>query len=382
MKIVLQIFLLILFFCRANADIPYMPLVFSLITGKEIYTEGERIDFILTIKNTDKTNAYPLILPHTQNTGKKLITISLNEPYQKYHDGILELATEDRNINMFVHDTGHVKIIQLQAGDSVQIPFYINDFENYYSYHTQIASHHQLEPPPFVGEYWVHCFYNPIGILGADTLYNYVMSTNDDVPNNGKTIIWQGGVSATCNLKIAKAPAGIINIQGIKYICKDLSVHEKYNEYNRFDYYLPEDTLSSVAMAECKVGTYNKFTNRFYYFNKQSTIAYAIMRNDTGSIINYWKYRSACPTDIYKVSYNTKGKKIYLGQRWYDGTVHKSYWDANGLNIIRTEIFSADEKINTTTIYTYSLKNKLLEEKKMEIKDPCILRLDEYKNEE
>jgi hypothetical protein len=382
MKLFLQLIVCTFLFCKAKADLPYMPLFFSLTTSKEIYTEGEKIELILTIKNGDAKKAYPIVLPHTQNTGKKLITISLNEPYQKYHDGILELATEDRNINMLVHDTGHVKIINLQPGDSIQIPFYINDFENYYNYHTQIASHHKLEPPPFVGEYWVHCFYNPIGIEGADTLYNFIQSTNDDVPNNGKMIMWQGGVTATCNLKIAKAPAGIINIQGVKYRCKDLSVHEKYNEYNRFDYYLPDDTTTSVAMAECKVGNYNKFTNRFYYFNRQTTIAYATMRNDTGTITDYWKYRSACPTDIYKVSYNAKGKKTYQGLRWYDNSVHQTYWDTSGSNIIRTEIFSADEKKKTVTSYTYNAKNKWLHEETIEVENPCIMQLDNLKNED
>jgi hypothetical protein len=382
MRTLIATLLLCLIFNDAFADMPYLPLYFTLTTSKPIYTEGEKIDFILTIKNSDPAKAYPVILPHTQNTGKKLITISLNEPWQKYHDGILELATEERNINMLVRDTGHVKIIYLQPGDSVQIPFYINDFENYYSYHTKIASHHLLEPPPFVGEYWVHCFYNPIGIEGADTLYNFMQSTNDDAPNNGKTILWQNGVSATCDLKIAKAPAGIINIQGVKYNCRDLSVHEKYNEYDRFDYYLPEDTATSVAMAECEVGTYNKFTNRFYYFNRQTTIAYAIMRNDTGTITNYWKYRSACPIDIYKVSYNANGTKNYLGQRWYDNTMHLTHWDTSGTNIIRTEVYSADEKLNTITTFTYDAKNKLLSENKTEVNDPCIMQLEKQKNED
>jgi hypothetical protein len=218
MRIVRWLLVCFFFYTKANADITYMPISFTLTIGKEVYAEGEKIDFILTIKNSDIQKAYPIVLPYTQNTGKKIITISLNEPWQKYHDGILELATEDRNIDMMMHDTGHVKIIYLQPGDSILIPFYINDFENYYSYHTQIASHHKLEPPPLVGEYWVHCHYNPIGIPEADTLYNYITSTKDDVPNNGRLAFWQGENIATCNLKIVKSPAGIINIQGVKYI--------------------------------------------------------------------------------------------------------------------------------------------------------------------
>jgi hypothetical protein len=380
MKKYLYTLLLIVICIKAKADLPYMPLQFALTTSKTIYTEGEKIDFYLCIKNTDKQKAYPIALPHTQNIGKKLITITLNEPWQKYHDGILEVATEDANINMMVHDTGSIKIMYLQAGDSVIIPFYINDFENYYSYHTQIASHHKLEPPPFVGEYWVHCNYNVQAVIGADTLYNFINSTNDNPPNNGKMTMWSSMAIATCELKIAKAPAGIINIQGVKYICKDLSVHEKYNEYNRFDYYLLDDTATSVAMAECKVGTYNKFTNRFYYFNKQTSIAYATMRNDTGTITNYWKYRSNCPTDIYKVSYNAQGKKTYQGMRWYDGTVHQNYWDESGFKKIREEIFSADEKTKTITTYIYNKKNEPIKEETTIVENPCIMHLE--KNEE
>jgi hypothetical protein len=359
-----------------------MPLQFTLTTGKAIYTEGEKIDFYLKIKNTDAIKAHPIVLPHTQNTGKKLITISLNEPWQKYHDGILELATEDANINMMVHDTGTIKIMYLQPGDSITIPFYINDFENYYNYHTQIASHHKLEPPPFVGEYWVHCHYNIQAIAGADTLYNFTNSINDDQPNNGKLTMWGNSPIATCNLKIAKAPAGIINIQGIKYTCKNLSVHEKYNEYDRFDYYLPDDTATSVAMAECEVGTYNKFTSRFYYFNKQTTIAYATMRNDTGSIIFYWKYKSSCPIDIFKVSYNTQGKKTYQGLLWYDSTVHQTYYDTSGTIKLREEIYSADAKIKTVIKYTFNKKSKQISEEKTIIENPCIIQFEELENEQ
>jgi hypothetical protein len=159
-------------------------------------------------------------------------------------------------------------------------------------------------------------------------------------------------------------------------------VHQKYNEYDRFDYFLPNDTITSVAMAECEVGSYNKFTNRFYYFNKQTTIAYATMRNDTGTITNYWKYRSTCPIDIYKVSFNNNGRKIYLGERWYDNTVHQTYWDSNGNNIIKTEVYSADEKKKSITTFIYDTKNKLIKEKTNEEANPCILGIDDFKNEE
>jgi hypothetical protein len=66
------------FFCwvvslHALADMKYHPIRFVLSTSGESYYEGGKITFNITITNTDKTHSYPVLLPHTQNTGSKTV---------------------------------------------------------------------------------------------------------------------------------------------------------------------------------------------------------------------------------------------------------------------------------------------------------------------
>ncbi len=69
------VLLLILTFCQVTnglADLHYNPFSFALSADKDSYYEGEKITFMLTIKNTDKEKAYPILLPRTQNSGIKI----------------------------------------------------------------------------------------------------------------------------------------------------------------------------------------------------------------------------------------------------------------------------------------------------------------------
>lgn len=72
--------------------------------------------------------------------------------------------TEDRMLNMMVHDTGTVQIRYLKPLEQIVVPIYFNDFENYYNYHTQNASHHSFGVPLFAGLYKLNITYNPRGI--------------------------------------------------------------------------------------------------------------------------------------------------------------------------------------------------------------------------
>ena len=87
-------------------------------------------------------------MPHTQNTGQKLFYLNL---YDKANNTLLLRATEDKNLNMMVHDTGTAQIKHLKPQEQVVIPIYLNDFVNYYSYHTQNSSHHSFGVPLFAG---------------------------------------------------------------------------------------------------------------------------------------------------------------------------------------------------------------------------------------
>ena len=55
------------------ADIPYMPIHFTMKTDKQEYYEGETIKFTITLVNSDKQNTYPVLISANQNEGKKLV---------------------------------------------------------------------------------------------------------------------------------------------------------------------------------------------------------------------------------------------------------------------------------------------------------------------
>ena len=156
------------------ANLKYHPINFSLSTDKESYYEGEKITFNITITNTSKEKTYPVLLPHTQNTGQKLFSLNL---YDKAKNTMLLRATEDKVIKMMVHDTGTVQIRYLKPLEQIVIPIYLNDFENYYNYHTQTNSHHSFGVPIFAGVYKVNVSYNPNGILLGNNIYNYYYDT-------------------------------------------------------------------------------------------------------------------------------------------------------------------------------------------------------------
>jgi len=109
----------------ALADLKYRPVSFKLSTEKESYYEGEKITFLITITNNDKTNAYPVLLPHTQNSGQKLFYLNL---YDKANNTLLLRATEERMLNMMIHDTGSVQIRYLKPLEQIVISIYLNEF--------------------------------------------------------------------------------------------------------------------------------------------------------------------------------------------------------------------------------------------------------------
>lgn len=355
-----------------KADLPYMPVSFIVSTAKESYYEGERVEFIMTITNNDTSKAYPILIPHTQNTGQKLIYFNVYDPYQK---AFLERAKDSRDIDMMVHDTGSVKKILLQPREVIKIPFYYNDFENYFNYHTQIASHHKTNIPLFAGEYWIHAYYNPFGIPMGDTLYNVYddfdkLSQNQFDPN--KLVLYATGMASTCMLKIKKAPPGIITIQGVQYICKDVAEKEQfhYNKNQQYFYYLKEDTIHYIAHVQASIDSY--IAKSSTYIDKEKSTTYFILRNNDNSIKYYWKQKNNCPTEIEKREFNDSGKLVYQAYLWRDSTVHQTAWHDDG-RVKYEGLYSADAKTYTLTKYIYNKSLKLLR-KEVEIQtDPCIV---------
>ena len=290
----------------ACADLPYMPIRFELRTDKASYYEGEKITFLLTMRNIDKEKAYPVLLPHTQNTGNKLLCLQAFDKAQNTH---IKRYEEDPEMKMMVHDTGSVQIKYLKPLEEVTVSIYLNDFENYYSYHTQTASHHSFGVPLFAGVYQINVKYNPAGILLGDSLYNYINHYEGDYPNNGKIPMPTNGMESNkCWVKIKRSADTTVSIERKTYYV--LTNGHYYYYHTR---YLKEINtgLDCIHITSLPADSCSLPTNEYFYNHFTDVFAEYITRFENGDIKEYRKFSDYCPSDLYTVKYNEAKQRIY-----------------------------------------------------------------------
>jgi hypothetical protein len=351
------------------ADMPYMPLSFHLTTTKEIYEEGEMVEFVLTITNTDKNKTYPVVTPGSQNSGLKLIHLDI---YDRAKNVFIKRAFENREMNMMIKSIGINGVVYLKPGEKIAIPFYWNDQSQPNASYTKPASHHILNVPLFVGEYLVIANYSPKGV--ADSLYHFLQSTDEEqMPNK---INFMGiGETAKCTLKIKKAALGKIKIQGVEYNCVQYQKDDYYNYYadsNAQKHYNPTHAVST------NMGSYHVIS--FDYSSYPNLYNEYIKRFANGDIQEYRRFANSCPTPILERRFNDAGILIYKGDKLADGSVKKVYYH-DDKRILKEELYSADAKLLTITEFIYN-KTKSLRRKRITQRiDPCIEYLLDEKEE-
>jgi hypothetical protein len=357
-------FLTLFIFENTHADLPYHPVTFLLSTDKESYYEGEKITFKITITNTDKENSYPVLLPHTQNTGQKLFYLNA---YDKANNTMLLRYTEERMMNMMVHDTGTVQIRYLKPLEQIVVPIYLNDFENYYNYHTQNASHHSFGVPLFAGIYKVNLTYNPNGLALGDSIYNYYNDTDTELPNNGKQAMpGDGDVSNICTLKIKRSADTIVSIERKKYYIKT----NGYN-YFYFNKYIAEINTSdgcvhitTLPPDSCSIKN-EYFANHFNELYNEY-----IVRFENGDIREYRRFTNWCPEYLYTERYNEFKQKTHYELQLPNKQFYSvSYHQPSG-NIHQETYCSEDGTLCNVTTYIYNKKGELVK-KEFEQTEPC-----------
>ncbi len=310
MKPILIVLFCFIFQITAFADLKYHPIKFKLTTDKDSYYEGEKITFLITIINTDNQNTYPVLIPHTQNVGQKLFYLNA---YDKANNSFLLRYTENKMLNMMVKDTGSVKVKYLKPLEEITIPIYLNDFENYYNYHTQNSSHHSFNIPLFAGIYKFNITYNPKGIVLGDSIYNYYNDTDTDIPFSKKLYMpYNGETSNMIELKIKRSSDTIVSIERKKYYIKT----DGY-----YYYYLSENLNTIVTDLRCihitnlPAGSFSIPKNEYFYSHYVDLYAEFISRFDDGDIREYRKFTDYCPDYLYTEQYNEyKQKTMYALQ--------------------------------------------------------------------
>lgn len=201
MRLAIFILLLVTSISKVGyADLPYKPLKFELLAAKHEYTEGDILKFTLRITNTDKEKTYPVMVPGSYNSGKKLIhlaayTIDSNNHYT-------EVAKE------YVADvpgpsgatSGNAIVKQLAPGKHIDIDI---RFHPKLNYATDPKDRHWFSEPLPPGTYQFLAWYDPYGIVTFD-LYEYA-DQYKDLPSTDKLVINKGGESSSyCEVVIKK----------------------------------------------------------------------------------------------------------------------------------------------------------------------------------
>jgi hypothetical protein len=373
MRLYLLAIALIVLHNPAWADLKYHPVSFVLSTDKEIYYEGEKITFNITITNTDKENSYPVLLPHTQNVGQKLFYLNA---YDKANNTLLLRYTEDKMLNMMVHDTGTVKIRYLKPLEQIVVPIYLNDFENYYNYHTQNASHHSFGVPLFAGTYKVNVTYNPNGIVLGDSIYTYYNDFDKNIPDNGKQFMpEQGQITQMMDLKIKRSADTIVSIERKKYYINTDGYYYYY--HSRYTPKISTDTSCHhiTNLPPDSISGKNEYFYSYFY----DQYAEYINRFEDGDIREYRRFSDWCPSYLYTERYNEFKQKTHYELQLPDKRFYSiSYHQPSG-NIHQETYCSKDGTLCNVTTYVYNKKGEFVK-KEVSQTQPCIeVELDEKK---
>jgi hypothetical protein len=348
----------------ALANLKYHPISFILSTDKESYYEGEKITLLITITNNDKERTLPVLLPHTQNVGQKLFYLNA---YDKANNTLLLRYTEERMLKMMVYDTGSVQIRYLKPLEQIVLPIYLNDFENYFSYHTQNASHHSFGVPLFAGVYKVNVTYNPNGIAFGDSIYTYYNDFDKNIPNTGKQLMPQSGqITQMIDLKIKRSADTIVTIERQKYYIKTNGYHYYYfnkvvDEINTSEGCIHITTLPSDSCSIKNEYFYNQFNELYNEY---------IVRFEDGDIREYRRFTSWCPTYLYTERYNELKQKTDYELQLPDKRFYNvSYHQPSG-NIQQETYCSEDGTLCNVTTYVYNKKGEFVR-KEVSQTEPC-----------
>jgi hypothetical protein len=364
-KIYLLVIMVLMINNHAWANLKYHPVSFVLSTDKDSYYEGEKITFNITITNTSNENTYPVLLPHTQNIGQKLFYLNA---YDKANNSLILRYTENKMLNMMVYDTGTVKIRYLKPQEQIVIPIYLNDFDNYYNYHTQNNSHHSFGVPLFAGLYKVNVTYNPRGILLGDSIYTYYNDFDKYIPNEEKqSMPTNGQITQMIDLKIKRSKDTIISIERTKYYIKTDGYRYFYLSKN-----LPQITTDTTCHHITDLPT-DSFSIKNEYFYSHFTDLYAeyIARFDDGDIREYRRFTDYCPDYLYTERYDAFKQKTSFMTQLNDKRFYSVSYHQPGNKIDQETYCSANGTQCNVTTFVYNKKGEF-KYKEITQTQPCI----------
>lgn len=150
-----ELALIVSLFCTTLfADLRPPDMSIRLSCERNTYQRDEIIQLDITFTNLTKHNN-GVLLPGTKNKGKRLLylayySVDSNDFYTNVH-------AETREMNMDTSRLGQTGWANLEAGESVTVPIFLNDTKNYLTHN---AAYHKLPDLP-AGKYQVLAWYEP-----------------------------------------------------------------------------------------------------------------------------------------------------------------------------------------------------------------------------
>jgi hypothetical protein len=125
-----------------------------LSSERNTYQRNEVIQLYITFTNLTKHNN-GVLLPGTKNKGKRLLYLAYYSVDS--NDFYTNVYTESREMQMDTSRLGQTGWANLDAGESITVPIFLNDTKNF---QTHNAAYHKLPDLP-AGEYQVLVWYEP-----------------------------------------------------------------------------------------------------------------------------------------------------------------------------------------------------------------------------
>ncbi len=362
LKIAILLSCLIFIGLRANAYVPILPLSYKLEARNKTIMEGDKVEFILTIKNNHETKTFPILTPGTQNAGKKLIYLRVSDPATNFY--VLR-TMESRDIRMDKKQKGALGMVWLKPGKELSISFFWNDSVNYF---TSIGSHHRFDKPLFAGKYEFQAFYNPSETGIGDTLYHFMRSTNEN-PSQKKLTFFGPGISAPCDITIGKRQPGSFKVDGVKYSSPQPLREGAFSYYsgavNDSNLVAVINTIppNGIPILEVRIKRYNN-TEWLKHTADGNIEKYAMIDH------------RRCPNEYYAREF-MNNVLVVKTDTTNDGSVTRKIFNEDG-TLKFEELYSMPDLTHTTTEYVY--KDKVLKKKKIKaekFKVPCEILVEE-----
>lgn len=336
------------------------PIDIQIKTEKNQYYEGERISIEVVFTNTDALAHHAILLPHTQNSGPKLLRLRVEDVAK--NTSIMRYQ-ESAAMNMLADDKGSTAIYNLKPLERKSIVIYLNDED----YDTKTASHHGFGVPLFAGAYQLSLLYRPFGIALGESIFDDPSVGSKAEASVHKTVISeQGLISPKIDLNIVRSADTLVRIDR-----QDFYVKTDGHRYFYFSEYVDQITtdlrcihITSMPPNVLAIG------DEYFYTHFTDLYAEFFSRFADGDMREYRKYSDYCPDYLYTERYNEGKQLIEFAQQLPTSLFYKVTYN-QPQNSKKWEVYCNQKgTLCNETTYFYSEDGAMLKTESI-IRQPC-----------